>query len=276
MRIVVLSDGLCGSLVSLAIRKQHPDHEFILIEVGEGFGRACFLPFCESAVPDCYRQLLEPLIARRWNSFYLSLREGANLIDGTIALLAPEQIRAELFDSIEPGQYVRTGKIAELGACHVVLEDGQRNDADYLIDARESKKRGTVAGNTKLTVRDYWLDKPHGLDVPVLLDATLTLPPHSKRFMQYVPLSRNLLRVSYARPEQDYSAKNPETMPFVSTGVRVVGEKHGWTSSQHASLDGTDSPIPCQPLPAFLDGQIISTFRTSAWDAVARLSADTH
>ncbi len=271
MRIVVLSDGLTGSLVSLTIRKQHPGHEFLLINVGEGFGKAPSLPFCESAVPDCHRWLLEPLIARRWSSFYLSMPEGPTLIAGTVSLLAPEQIHAELFDSLGPGQFVSTGKIAEVGASHVVMENGQRIDAELLIDTRARKNSKSLeAGGTEIIARDYSLDQPHGLDVPVLRDATLT-PPHFGRFLQYIPLSKNLLRVSYVRPEQEQEPDGTEILPFDSNGIRLVGENRTYVSPRFHAENGLNSSNPEQPLPAYLDGMVVSAFRTSAWDAVARL-----
>ena len=267
MRIVVLSDGLTGSLVSLTIRKQHPCHEFLLINVGEGFGKAPTLPFCESAVPDCHRWLLEPLIARRWSGFYLSVPEGPTLIAGTVSLLAPEQIHAELFESLGPGQFASTGKIAEVGATHVVLGDGQRIDAELLIDTRARKNTESLeAGGTEIIIRDYLLDQPHGLDVPVLRDATLT-PPHFGRFLQYIPLSENLLRVSYVRPELDQEADGAKLLPIESTGIRLVGENRTYVSPRY----GLNSSEPEQPLPAYLDGMVVSAFRTSAWDAIARL-----
>ena len=272
MRIVVLSDGLTGSLVSLAIRKQQSNHEFLMIQIGEGSRKTCFLPFCDSAVPDRHRWLIEPLIARRWDSFYLSFRAGADLINGTVSLLAREQIHAELFDSLGPGQFLRTGKIVDIGACHVVLEDGRKIDADHLIDARERRgATGAHAGRTEISIKDYLLDQPHGLDAPVLLDATLPSPPHLARFLQYIPLSKNLLRVSYARHEPDHQAKSREILPSQSNGIRLVGENSIWISSSFLLERSLDSSNPDQSLPAYLDGLVISAFKNSAWNAVEGL-----
>lgn len=202
-RIVVVGGNLCGSLTGLAIRKMLPETEVHIVSDDGDFADTIILPLCDHYFPEDLRWLIEPMVVKRWPGFIVAHPDGIDRIDRQISLLVPEQLHAEVHSEF-PSSWIHTGSnIIDIGSSQVRFADGRILEASTIIDLRNVGLHAVESdGECHVSERDCVLTAPHGLDLPVLRDDSLSGSSDSESFLQYIPLGDTMLRVLNVRSDQ--------------------------------------------------------------------------
>ncbi len=225
--LIILGGGLAGGLIALALRKRRPDVAVTIVEAGETLGGNHVWSFFAADVDAPDRELVEPLIVHRWPAY--DVRFPA--VQRTIAQ-PYRSITSARFDAVVraalPADAIVRGVAIEADATRVTLADGRMLSADAVIDARGGGDLSALTcGWQKFVGHRLHLASPHGLDRPVVMDATVE-QAEGYRFVYLLPFGPSEIFVEdtyYSdRPELDVAELERRIAAYVqANGWQVTG-----------------------------------------------------
>lgn len=199
--LLIAGGGLSGCLAAVAMAVKRPDVPILLVEENERFGGRQTWSFFDTDVEDSDRWLVELLTARHWPGYYVAFPGHSRKFRGGLGSIRSEDLDAHVRAVLRPEQYRLGTRIAAVREREIVLTDGESIKADGAIDARGAANLSMLElGWRKFVGRDYQFEKPHGLDRPVAIDATVD-QSDGYRFVSCLPLDEHRMVVedhSYA------------------------------------------------------------------------------
>ena len=170
--IAILGGGLAGGLIALALAKLRPELRLLVIERGESCGGnhvwSCFAS--DVAADDAW--LVEPLIAARWDGYQVHFGGHSRRLATPYRSLTSERLDDALRAALPAGSLLTGVEVAGADASCVTLVDGTAIAAGAVIDARGAAGMEHMAGGwQKFAGRMLRLARPHGLSLPVVMDA---------------------------------------------------------------------------------------------------------
>lgn len=223
--IAIVGGGLAGGLIALALAKWRPEARVLLVEGGETLGGNHVWSFFDSDIAPDDRPLVVPLVAHWWDGYHA-------LFPGQRRQLAHRyhSITSERYDAVIrktlPAERILTGRKAiGVGPRAVVLADGTRIEADGVIDARGPGDLSLLdCGWQKFVWQELRLTAPHGLQRPVVMDATVD-QIDGYRFVYLLPFGPDRLFV-----EDTYYSDTPEIDRDALAGrIAAYAAARGWT-----------------------------------------------
>ncbi len=172
--LAIAGGGLAGGLIALALNKLRPELDIALIEAEDHFGGNHIWSFFDSDIDEDHRWLLDPLISRSWESYDVhfpkysrSLGSGYNSIESANL---DRELRARL-----PKTALKTGcKVKKIKSGLLNLDDGNALAANTVLDVRGGGDISALEfGWQKFSGQMLRLKEPHGLERPVIMDATV-------------------------------------------------------------------------------------------------------
>ncbi|MFN3274774.1 MAG: lycopene beta-cyclase CrtY [Paracoccus sp. (in: a-proteobacteria)] len=185
--IIMAGAGLAGSLIALALRRARPDLSVLMLDAAPGPSEAHTWSFHGPDIPARWHAMLAPAKRGDWPGQEVrfpahsrQLRAGYSSIDGPGL--------ARLLD--QAGVRIRYGtRVDQLGAGHARLADGAELTAPCVLDARGAQPGPhLVTGFQKFVGVEIACDAPHGIDRPVIMDATVP-QVDGYRFMYLLPFT---------------------------------------------------------------------------------------
>jgi lycopene beta-cyclase len=235
--LLLVGGGLANGLLAARLAATRPNVSFLVLEAGPALGGNHTWSFHGSDVTPDALAWLTALGAHRFEGHDVRLPGLQRTLSGTYHSLRSEDFAKSLRRILGPR--VRTGaRVVEAHATHVVLESGERIDAGTVIDAR-AVLPPWPCGWQKFLGQELELVHPHGLERPMLMDATVE-QDDGFRFIYALPFSRTRVLVEdtiYSdTPELDLADSRTRIAEWATTrGWRVAAV----TREEHAAL-----PIP--------------------------------
>ncbi len=258
-RLIIAGGGLAGGLAALALAERRPDVEFLLVEEGERFGGNHVWSFFDGDVEEGDRWLIEPLVARRWADHEVRFPQRLRTLGFGYNSVRSSDLDARLRSSLAPGQYRLDSRIAQVGTDHVTLGDGERLEADAVIDARGAAPPvGLDLAWQKFVGLTFRFRAHHGVERPVIMDARVA-QDEGYRFVYSLPFSETELLVE----DTYYSTSRVLDVPMVRGRLGNHLARQGFAM---ADLAGEEAGV----LPVLLGGDIDSLWRSTE-PPVARL-----
>ena len=194
-RIIIAGGGLAGCLSALALAKRRPDVDFLVIEQGPAFGGKHTWSFFDTDVDPACRWVLEDVPSRHWPKHEVRFPKRARTIGIGYNSISSAGLDAAMRRSLDPSRYRLGQGIAAAGPTWVDLDNGERLEADAVIDARGPKEMPRIdLGWQKFVGRTYRFPKPHRVELPVIMDATVP-QRDGYRFVYKLPLSETDLLI---------------------------------------------------------------------------------
>lgn len=229
--IAILGGGLAGGLIALALHRARPDTRVRLIEADTVLGGNHVWSFFEGDVGADGMALIEPLITHRWGDYEVRFPAHSRTLS-----MAYHSIRSSQFDAVLretlPAEAIRTGeKVASATSDQVVLETGTEISANAVIDCRGAGDLDTLDGGwQKFVGLELELSEPHGLERPIIMDATVK-QIDGYRFVYSLPFgpTRIFVEDTYYSdgPELDAATIEQRTLDYAETqGWKVAGVVH--------------------------------------------------
>ncbi len=219
---VLVGGGLQNGLIRLALRARQPAARVALIERARVGGNHtwCFHAEDLPATADW----AHPLIVHRWDGYDVAFPAYQRALASAYACVTSERLAAVIGD--EP----ITGTAVEVTEDRVRLADGRELRARAVIDARGPERRATdAAGWQKFVGHELVFARPHGVERPMLMDATVP-QRDGFRFFYVLPLAPDRLLVEDTyfsdSPELDVEHIRGEIAAYAPGGV-VVREETG-------------------------------------------------
>jgi lycopene beta-cyclase len=221
--LTILGGGLAGGLIAFALAERRPEVRVALIERDETLGGNHVWSFFDSDIADEDRWIVEPFISHRWNCYDVRF-PGHRRTLGT----GYNSIESERFDRVLRKRLpdVRLGCTAEPGEGTV-------------IDARGAGDLSRLdLGWQKFVGLLLEIDAPHGLERPIIMDATVA-QIGGYRFLYVLPFGPTQLFV-----EDTYYSDTPELdVDVVTARVLAHAAAQGWRARPAGRVETGVLPV---------------------------------
>jgi lycopene beta-cyclase len=206
--LVIAGGGLAGCLVALALVARRPDVDILLVEQEATFGGNHIWSFFNSDVAAKDRWLLDPVIGKSWPDHEVRFPHRQRRIGIGYNSIRSTDLDAEVRKQLRTDQYRLGIRIEDISPTRLVLTGGEQIEGIGVIDARGmAPVSGLDLGWQKFVGRTYAFDGPHGVDRPIIMDATVA-QDDGYRFVYSLPFSNDELMV-----EDTYYSTSPVLDP---------------------------------------------------------------
>ena len=177
--MLLVGGGLQNGLIALAALRSRPGLRLGLIERADRLGGNHTWCFHAGDISDAMAPVIDAITRYRWSGYQVRfpglVRDLDEAYAGTDSAALAEEVTAAIAAS--PSAELRCGVAARaVGPHRVELEDGTELAADLVIDARGPQSYIDAAGSAgyqKFVGVELGLSRPHGLERPLLIDATV-------------------------------------------------------------------------------------------------------
>lgn len=226
--IAVVGGGLAGGLIALALRRHRPEMKVTLIEAGQTLGGNHRWSWFDSDLEEEGRALLGSFRKTEWSGYEVRFPAYSRHLRADYNSLASEDFDAALRRELAPDSIVCNRTVAALDGGGVTLAGGERISARSVIDCRGAVPSEHLTGGWQVFMgRLTRTAAAHGIERPVIMDATVDQPRKAKgayRFVYVLPLGLDELFV-----EDTYYQHEPVLDRSALSGrIDRYGEAHGW------------------------------------------------
>ena len=247
----LVGGGLQNGLIALAVRAARPGARIAMIERGAAPGGNHTWCFHAGDLDAARAAWVEPLVVARWPGYDVAFPRHARRLASPYACVTSERLAAVVARALDvPGSQLVLGATAvEVTADRVVFEaaDGRRDEltARVVIDARgPGAAPQTGCGWQTFLGQELVLDAPHGLDLPVVMDATVP-QRDGYRFIYALPLGTDRVLV------EDTYFSDELALDAAALRQRIAGyvAARGWTIARVVREERGALPLPwrCEP-----------------------------
>ena len=222
--LAIAGGGLAGGLLALALATRRPDLDVVLVEAGEHIGGSRIWSFFESDVEPGHRWLVDPLVTASWPGYILAFPTLRRAVRMPCHAILSERLDAALRARMPPSHILCGRKALAVGRTGITLEDGSRIEAKAVIDARGPATLALLdTGWRKYLGQVVRTARPHGLDRPVLIDATVR-QIDGFRFVRLLPLGPDRLLIE----DTYYSDGANLDRHLIARRIADYAELRGW------------------------------------------------
>jgi len=185
--VLLVGGGLANGLVAWRLRQVRPELRVRLVERAPTLGGEHTWSFHDADLTPSQHAWLAPLVARRWPAHDVRFPGLARRLRGGYRSLTSRRLHESLLPALG-GEALLGRAVRAVDPGGATLEDGTRLAARCVVDGR-----GFVAGDwlcagvQKFVGLDVTLASDHGLDAPLLMDATVP-QTGGFRFFYLLPL----------------------------------------------------------------------------------------
>jgi lycopene beta-cyclase len=225
--VVLVGGGLQSGLIVLAALARQPGLRVAVVEAGARLGGNHTWCFHPRDVPAAARAWMDPLVAHRWSGYDVRFPRLSRTLEGPYCAITSGRFAEVVGAAIAArrGCAAFLGRAAtHVGAHEVRLEGGTSLAAPLVVDARgPTVERGARGhGYQKFLGVELELDRPHGVERPVLMDAAVP-QRDGFRFFYVLPFGPRRLMV-----EDTYFSRAPDLdAPATRAGVLDYAARFG-------------------------------------------------
>lgn len=205
--MIIVGAGLSGLLTAWRCLDVNSGLTVMVIEASDKIAGDHTWSFnLTDVVPDL-RDWINPFIAHQWDSYDVKFPKRERTLDIAYCTGNSETLRDCVQPHIESGrlQVKLKTRVTELQSDSVTLEDGQKLTANCVLDARGFEPNENVfLGYQKFVGRTIRTKDPHGLERPIIMDATVE-QLGGYRFVYCLPFTEHEVLV-----EDTYYTDGPE------------------------------------------------------------------
>ena len=222
--IAILGGGLAGGLLALALARHRPDLSLLLVEQDDRLGGNHVWSFFGTDTDQPATELLAPMVTATWDDYEVRFPDHTRTLGTSYCAMTSakldEALRAALpEDAILSGQSVETCSEDE-----VTLRDGTLISAGGVIDARGLRDVTHFTGGwQKFVGQRLKLSAPHGLERPIVMDATVA-QIDGYRFMYALPFAPDVIFLE----DTYYSDNSVLDRPLLRQRIAAYAAAKGW------------------------------------------------
>jgi lycopene beta-cyclase len=222
--VVLAGGGLANCLIAWRLHACRPDVPVTLVEQGPTLGGNHTWSFHGGDVTADQLSWLQPLVAHAWAEQVVRFPEYERQLRTPYYSVTSGRLHEALMAALGPGVRLRT-EITDVSPGGVRLESGEVLEGSLVIDGRGAgPMHGFDLRWQKFLGIEAELDGPHGLEAPVLMDATVA-QRDGYRFVYVLPLAPRRVLI-----EDTYYSDTPDLRPEeLRQQARDYAAARGWT-----------------------------------------------
>lgn len=192
--IILVGGGLANGLIALRLRQQRPALRVLLLEADSQPGGNHTWSFHEGDITPDQHRWIAPLVAHRWQGYDVRFPGLNRTLSGEYLSITSARFAAVLTETL--GESLQTDAVVtDITPETVTLADGTRLRASAVIDGRGyTPDKHLNTGSQSFLGQQWRLRQPHGLNRPILMDATVN-QQGGYRFVYTLPISATELLI---------------------------------------------------------------------------------
>ncbi|MFZ4807133.1 MAG: lycopene beta-cyclase CrtY [Hyphomicrobiaceae bacterium] len=232
--VILVGGGLANGLIASRLQARRPQLRVLVVEAGDRLGGNHTWSFHASDVAPAHDRFLAAFAPATWTRQEVAFPAFRRTLATGYRALSSEALHRHV--SALPSVSVALGsRVVSIEEGAIVLDGGRSIQAPCVIDGRGLGGADDLAlGYQKFVGLEIELREPHGLDRPVIMDATVP-QLDGYRFLYSLPLAPTRLLVEdtyYAdQPELDRSALSERVLSYAAAKgwhpARIVREEAG-------------------------------------------------
>lgn len=222
--IVLVGGGLSAGLIALALAARRPEVRVAIVEAGDSFGGNHTWSSFASDLNADGAALAAPLIAHRWPEYQVRFPGYTRHLPAGYQSALSERLH-EALEAALPAEARFLGvPVAAVTPTGVTLADQRTLTAAAVLDARGQRISGALElGFQKFVGLEVELDAPHGLEGPIIMDASVD-QEDGYRFVYTLPFTPTTCLI-----EDTYYADGPALdRAAIAARVRAYATSQGW------------------------------------------------
>lgn len=242
--LAILGGGLAGGLIALAAAARRPAATIRLVEEGETLGGNHVWSFFGADIARAHRAVVERLVAHAWPGYRIRFPGHERSLAEPYYSITSERFDSVLRATLAQGTAMTGRRVLAASATAAVLADGDRIEAGGVIDARGVGRAGGADLSRldlawqKFVGRELTLAQPHGLDRPMVMDATVA-QLGGYRFVYTLPFGERSAFV-----EDTYYSDTPELDgPAIDTRIDGYAAEQGWHVTHRGRREAAALPV---------------------------------
>lgn len=222
--IVCVGGGLACGLIADRIRARHPGLSLLVIEEGATLGGNHTWSFHATDLTDAQHNWIAPYVAHRWPRQEVRFPTYKRVLE-TGYCSVPSSRFHEVLSTALGGSAIRLStRVVDVAAASVTLDDQTRISARCVIDGRGPRSDPALAlGYQKFLGREVETVEPHGLDHPIIMDATVA-QTDGYRFVYTLPLDPRRLLIE----DTFYADRADLDLDQLGVGIESYATSQGW------------------------------------------------
>ncbi|KQQ81192.1 lycopene beta-cyclase CrtY [Aureimonas sp. Leaf324] len=232
--LILLGGGLANGLIAFRLAMRRPDLKVLVVEGGEALGGNHTWSFHDGDLSTAEQDWVAPLVSARWADYDVRFPGRRRRFATGYASVSSERFREVIAARL--GERLLTGVPAVAVTPNAVtLADQRTLTARAVIDGRGARQSPHLdLGFQKFLGQEWEFDRPHGVERPVIMDATVP-QRDGYRFVYLLPFSPTRLLVEdtyYAdRGDLDVATLRGHLADYAAAANwgegRLVREEHG-------------------------------------------------
>ena len=225
--LILVGGGLANGLIAHRLHTRHPGLKLLLVESEERLGGNHTWCFHHTDLSAAQLDWMQPFIEYRWPFYDVRFPGLRRRLSGGYYSFRGERLDSVLHDTL--GEHILlNSRVKRVERNQIELDDGRQFDAGAVIDARGM----TRCAHFSLAYQKFlgWstvLQAPHGLEGPLLMDATVE-QRDGYRFVYVLPLDERSALIEDTR-YSDSPVLDKETM---RTALQDYVRAKGWQVEQ--------------------------------------------
>lgn len=235
--LVLAGGGLANCLVALRIRARHPDTHVTIVEAGDRPGGNHTWSFHAGDLGGDQRRLVEPMVRYRWPAQRVVFpRYERRLACGYASI--PSDALAEHVES-QAGLRMEMGRrVTAIRPDSVLTDAGDTIEGTAVLDGRgPDSSDGMILGFQKFVGREVVTERPHGVELPVIMDASVS-QADGYRFVYVLPFDQRRLLIEDTR----YSDGAELSRADLVQAIDEYADASGWRIAE--TLREEDGVLP--------------------------------
>ncbi|MET0982586.1 MAG: lycopene beta-cyclase CrtY [Telluria sp.] len=196
--LILAGGGLANGMIAWRLSTSRPGLKVLLLDSGERIGGNHTWSFHDSDLDGAQRDWVAPLVGTRWPRYEVVFPGYARTLESGYASIASGDFARVIEGALEasPHASLRTNvQVASLGPTWVTLAGGDTLHAGAVIDGRGMRPSTRLAlGYQTFLGQEVQLAAPHGLNAPVIMDASVE-QQGGYRFVYLLPFGPDRLLI---------------------------------------------------------------------------------
>ena len=209
--LILVGGGLANGLIALRLAQQRPELRVAIVEAGATLGgNHTWSSFEADLTPD-QRRWTAPLVVHRWDRYTVRFPRRTRTLETGYVSSTSERLAEAVSAALPADRIFLSAPAVQVDIDGVTLADQRRLTARAVIDGRgQAPSPHMNLRWQKFTGLELQLAAPHGLDGPVIMDATVP-QLDGYRFLYALPFGPRTLLVedTYFSDGEDLS---PDTV----------------------------------------------------------------
>ncbi|QEA37697.1 lycopene beta-cyclase CrtY [Pistricoccus aurantiacus] len=236
--LILVGGGLANGLIALRLKQARPELRLLMLESESQPGGNHTWSFHDGDLSKAQHAWLASLVGCRWPRHRVIFPDRKRLLSGGYASIFSTDFAGALKEALGKNLWVDT-PVASLSPESVELEDGRILQAPAVIDGRGPKEsQHLTLGYQAFLGREVRLERPHGLQEPIIMDASVP-QGDGYRFVYVLPFSRDTLLIE----DTHYVDRPADDATKLRKHIDAYARDHGWRVAETLREENGVLPI---------------------------------